>query len=164
MQKMIFGFFFQSVLICPISTHFEKKIVHIDRYCVKGLWCCFPIPSLIFIYSMMGLLMYKYEPLWQEVSVKCLILRWPLRPVGLLFFFLRRIIIIYNWWIIWSLMRHWVEIPIKLLKQRLAMVMLTNYIPGRVGVIIMRRLMKTPLSQRYGSPFRTYKKIILNSL
>ena len=24
---------------------------HIDCYCVKGLWCCFPIPLLIFIYS-----------------------------------------------------------------------------------------------------------------
>ena len=34
----------------------------------------------------MGLLIYKYEPFWQEVSVKSLILRWPLRPVGLLFF------------------------------------------------------------------------------
>ena len=51
---------------------------------VKGLWCCFPIPSLIFIYSMMRLLIYKYKPLWQEVSVKSLTLRWPLRPVGLL--------------------------------------------------------------------------------
>ena len=45
---------------------------------------CFPIPWLIFIYSMMRLLIYKYEPLWQEVSVKSVILRWPLRPVGLL--------------------------------------------------------------------------------
>ena len=34
---------------------------------------------------MMGLLIYKYEPFWQEVSGKSLILRWPLRPVGLLF-------------------------------------------------------------------------------
>ena len=33
---------------------------------------------------MMGLLIYKYEPFWQEVGVKSLILRWPLRPVGLL--------------------------------------------------------------------------------
>ena len=32
----------------------------------------------------MGLLIYKYAPLWQEVSVKSLILRWLLRPVGLL--------------------------------------------------------------------------------
>ena len=38
------------------------------------------------IYAMMGLLIYKYELLWQEVSVKSLIPRWPLRPVGLLFF------------------------------------------------------------------------------
>ena len=30
----------------------------------------------LYIYSMMGLLIYKYEPLWQEVSVKSLILRW----------------------------------------------------------------------------------------
>ena len=34
----------------------------------------------------MGLLIYKYEPFWQEVSVKSLILRWPLRPVGLLLY------------------------------------------------------------------------------
>ena len=27
----------------------------------------------------MGLLIYKYEPFWQEVSVKSLILRWPFR-------------------------------------------------------------------------------------
>ena len=33
---------------------------------------------------MMGLLIYKYEPLQQEVSVKSVILRWPFRPVGLL--------------------------------------------------------------------------------
>ena len=32
---------------------------------------------------MMGLLIYKYEPPWQEVSVKSLIRWWPLRPVGL---------------------------------------------------------------------------------
>ena len=36
---------------------------------------------MIFIYFMMGLLMYKYEPFWQEVSVKSLILRWLIRPV-----------------------------------------------------------------------------------
>ena len=33
----------------------------------------------------MGLLICKYAPFWQEYSVKSLILRWPLRPVGLLF-------------------------------------------------------------------------------
>ena len=30
---------------------------------------------------------YTFEPFWQEVGVKSLILRWPLRPVGLLLFF-----------------------------------------------------------------------------
>ena len=38
-----------------------------------------------FNYTMMGLLICKYEPFWQEVSVESLILRWPLRPVSLLF-------------------------------------------------------------------------------
>ena len=33
----------------------------------------------------MGLLICKYAPFWQEFSVKSLILRWQLRPVGLLF-------------------------------------------------------------------------------
>ena len=35
----------------------------------------------------MGKLIYKYDPFWQEIGVKSLILRWPLRPVGLLFCF-----------------------------------------------------------------------------
>ena len=44
------------------------------------------IPLLNFIYYMMGLLICKYEPFWQEVSVKSSdsLLRWPLRPLGLL--------------------------------------------------------------------------------
>ena len=54
---------------------------------IRGLWCFFPMPFLIFNYSMMGLLIYKYEPYWHEDSVKSLILRWLLRPVGLLFSF-----------------------------------------------------------------------------
>ena len=62
---------------------YSVNIQHIDCFCAKGLWCCFPIPSLSFIYSMMGLSIYKHEPCWQEVSVKFLILRWPLKPVGL---------------------------------------------------------------------------------
>ena len=33
---------------------------------------------------MMGLLIYKYEPFWHEVSVKSLIFRLLLRPVGIL--------------------------------------------------------------------------------
>ena len=45
--------------------------------------------------SMMGLLIHKYEPLWQEVNVKSLILRCPLRPVGLLLIFYT-IIMIYS--------------------------------------------------------------------
>ena len=45
----------------------------------------FPMPLLIFIYSMMGQRICKYELLRQEVSVESLILRWPLRPLGLLY-------------------------------------------------------------------------------
>ena len=41
------------------------------------------MPLLNFIYSMIGLLICKYEPFWQEISVESLILRWLLRPVGL---------------------------------------------------------------------------------
>ena len=44
------------------------------------------MPLLIFIYSMMWQLICKYEPFIQEVSVEYLILRWPLRPLGLLLF------------------------------------------------------------------------------
>ena len=68
---------------------YSINIQHIDCHCVKVLWSCFPIPSqsLIFIYSMIGLLIYKYEPFRQEVSVMSLIFRWLLRPVGLLFSF-----------------------------------------------------------------------------
>ena len=38
----------------------------------------------------MGLLICKYAPFWQEFSVKSLILRWTLRPVGLLLILLLR--------------------------------------------------------------------------
>ena len=48
----------------------------------------------------MVLLTYKYEPFWQEVGVKPLILRWPLRPMDLLFlsilFFLFQVLIYSN--------------------------------------------------------------------
>ena len=57
----------------------------IDSDCINRLYCSFPLPSLIFIYSMIGLLICKYEPLWQDVNVQSLILRWPLRPIGLLY-------------------------------------------------------------------------------
>ena len=70
--------------------------VHIDSYCINRLYCSFPLPFLIFIippanevvYSMMELLICKYEPFWQEVSLQSQILRWPLRTMDLLFNFL----------------------------------------------------------------------------
>ena len=37
------------------------------------------MPLLIFTYSMMGLLICKFEPFWQKVCVESLILKWPLR-------------------------------------------------------------------------------------
>ena len=46
---------------------------------------CFPMLLLIYIYSMMGLLIRKYQSFWQEVSVESLILGWLLRPIGLLY-------------------------------------------------------------------------------
>ena len=42
------------------------------------------MPLLIFIYSMMGRLICKQKLLWLEVIVEFLILRWPLRTLGLL--------------------------------------------------------------------------------
>ena len=54
-------------------------------YCVKELWCCFPIQWLIFIYYNNGAVDMQIC-FWQEFSVKSLILGWPLRPVGLLSF------------------------------------------------------------------------------
>ena len=35
--------------------------VHIDSYCINKSYCSFPLALLIFIYSMMGLLICKYE-------------------------------------------------------------------------------------------------------
>ena len=40
---------------------------------------------LILIFSMMWLLICKYETFWQEVSIESLLLRWPLGPMDLLF-------------------------------------------------------------------------------
>ena len=40
----------------------------------KAAFLCHAL--LIFIYSMMGQLISKYEPFWQEVSVESLISRW----------------------------------------------------------------------------------------
>ena len=71
--------------------------VPVDSYCtcINRLYCSFPLPLLIFIYSMMELLICKYEPFWQEVNVQYLILRWPLRPMGLLL-----------WLVVYSIMYH----------------------------------------------------------
>ena len=52
--------------------NFDERI---DCYYIKGLYCNFPLTLLIFVYSMMGLLIYKYEPFLQDVSVESLILR-----------------------------------------------------------------------------------------
>ena len=35
---------------------------------IKGLYSCFPMPLLTFIYCLMGLLICKYEPFCQEAS------------------------------------------------------------------------------------------------
>ena len=67
---------------------YSINIQHIDCYCIKGLWCCYAIVDLL-IYFMMGLLMCRYGPFWQKVSVDSRILRWPLRPVALLINFLK---------------------------------------------------------------------------
>ena len=40
----------------------------------------------VFIYSMMEQLIFKYEPFLQDISEESLILRLPLRPLGLLLF------------------------------------------------------------------------------
>ena len=62
---------------------------------------------------MMGLLIYKFQPFWQEVGEKSLILRWPLRPVGLLHIFTRAS---HSWkykknpvWIPYSTSNHWIS-------------------------------------------------------
>ena len=44
------------------SEYVLSSTLSICSTCEKGLRCCFPIPSLIFIYTMIGLLIYKYEP------------------------------------------------------------------------------------------------------
>ena len=74
--KIVNHYYSEYVLSC-----FSINRLNIDCYWVKRLWCCFPIPLLICNYSIMGLLMCKYVPFWQ----KFLILRWLLRPLGLLY-------------------------------------------------------------------------------
>ena len=48
-------------ILCVIKMTFIN-ILHIDCYRIKGLKCRFPLPFLIFIYSMMDLLICKYKP------------------------------------------------------------------------------------------------------
>ena len=48
--------------IVKMHYFYSINIQHIDCYCIKGLKCCFPMPLLIFIFSMMWLLICKYEP------------------------------------------------------------------------------------------------------
>ena len=63
--------------ICTLLTRIQCK--------VSDTQVTFKACGPLVIYSMMWLLICEYEPFWQEVSVKSLIFRWPLRPVGLLF-------------------------------------------------------------------------------
>ena len=63
------------------STLINKQ--HIICYCIKELQYSFPMPLLIFIYLMIGLLIYKYEPFFQEFSAVSDI-QVTVRPVGLL--------------------------------------------------------------------------------
>ena len=62
---------------------YSINIQNIDCYCIKGLWRAFLCYFFLFYYDV--LLICKYEPFRQEVSVESLILRWPLNPMGLLF-------------------------------------------------------------------------------
>ena len=68
----------EDVLYSTLSIHVYSTLIAIA---LRDYDAAFP-----FHHWMMGLLIYKYEPLWQEVSVKSLIFKWPLRPVGLLFY------------------------------------------------------------------------------
>ena len=44
--------------------------------------------AIVEFYFLYDVAVVTYEAFWQEVGVESLILRWPLRPVGLLFFML----------------------------------------------------------------------------
>ena len=62
------------------SLYFTLIAILLKDYDAAFLYNCWFLFIII-----MGMLICKYAPLWQEYSVKSLILRWPLRPVGLLF-------------------------------------------------------------------------------
>ena len=71
-----------SSLLCRmVQTSFDDVSIAYCAYYENSLYCSFPLPLLIFIYFMMGLL------IWQEVSIQSLILRWPVKPMDLLFVF-----------------------------------------------------------------------------
>ena len=72
------GFFCFGVAILVIYRENVYFLKNLDCYCTKGLWCSF----------VLCLLICKYETFWQKMSVEFMILRWPLRPVGLFGFFL----------------------------------------------------------------------------
>ena len=71
-----------SLLWGMVQTNTKDSLddVPIDSYCISRLYCSFPavIVDFYLFYYMMGLL------IWQEVGVQSLILRWPLKPMGLL--------------------------------------------------------------------------------
>ena len=63
-----------------LLIYFTLIAIMLKDYDAAFLYNC----SFLFI-IIMGLLIWKYAPFWLEFSVKYLILRWPLRLVGLLF-------------------------------------------------------------------------------
>ena len=97
---------------------------------------------LLFI-SIMGLVICKYMPFWHKVSVKSPILRWPLKPLGLLFSWvfpsmnwLKMIFIIVG--IVWSFkIPFWTCNSVKFLYRRFGSIFLGSC---SVGVQISNRL------------------------
>lgn len=69
-------YFFKNIrlysLYCEtsLSSTLSIYIAQIAIVLIKGLLCCFFMQLLILIYSMMGLLIFKYQSIWQEVSVQ----------------------------------------------------------------------------------------------
>ena len=70
----------EYVFSSSLSIYFKLIAIVLQDYDAAFLYNCW----FLFI-ILMGLLICKYALFWQEFSVKSLILRWPLRPVGLLF-------------------------------------------------------------------------------
>ena len=59
---------------------------HTVHYLLVYSWILvlFSYATVVFYLLYDGLFTCKYEHLWQEVNVESLILKWPLRPLGLL--------------------------------------------------------------------------------